>query len=281
MRSVLVLITAATLMIGCAREQAGESVASKTVQPAPKPAKPWAPDVFDPSLKRLPIGYAGTDIKRFFSLAEAKVDKAAKGEFETTANYEKRTADADGVLSPISTNSEYAFLREPGGSVSYNADKRAFESDQSLNCYSHLLFDALTCKIAESEQAKGTYTGSNAFGAEKEVDQKEVTEYYLVFEGRNAKSKVFTGPRDYPDVDLSCPVPIEKAKLVKKQGVRMLIVGRMTAARHFYDRTYETPTYGDPRDVQIDRYGIPFHITRVVCFAQSTGEILNVTDFNP
>ena len=86
--------------------------------------KQWTPTPFDLST-RLPERFSGTDPLRFYRLFAEKMRALKKGQFETTEEFNRRTADKDLLLQPLSIRSLYAF-RVSNVKFRYDADKQVF-----------------------------------------------------------------------------------------------------------------------------------------------------------
>src|SRR5688500_12881136 len=65
---------------------------------------------FDDSVAVLPKAYLGVDAEEFFSLFDEKLKSAGKDEFETTAEFQRRTANHNAILFPLSIDDKYEFV---------------------------------------------------------------------------------------------------------------------------------------------------------------------------
>lgn len=88
---ILLLIIAflVSVAVGCEKTPVGSSV-----------VKPWEPTAFSLDIDRLPPNYLGLDPVKFYIMFKSKVENIKKGEFETSKEFAKRTANKDLLLSP-------------------------------------------------------------------------------------------------------------------------------------------------------------------------------------
>lgn len=121
----LLLIIALLVSVAVACEKSPEKKKADAIvyvvaAPAPTDVKPW-----EPTADRLPPNYLGIDPVKFFKMFKSKVGNLKKGEFETSKEFAKRTANKDLLLSPINTADLYAF-RIADIHIDYNADAQTY-----------------------------------------------------------------------------------------------------------------------------------------------------------
>lgn len=134
---------------------------------------------FDINTTKLPSHYKGTDIERLYSIF-AKKAPLNKAEFETTAEYEKKIAEA------INGNI-YAFKIEPdlgphGLTISpYDADRQEFLISLETVYLSDNEFEDYRASLIIKSLNKGSlsYAGENALGAIRDVTHFNSTQYGL------------------------------------------------------------------------------------------------------
>ena len=252
-----------------------------TTAPAPKTVvKPWEPTAFDQDVGRLPPNYPGLDPVKFFEMFKSKVGSLEKGEFETSEEFTKRTANKDALLSPINTTDTYAF-RISDISVKYDADAQTYliGGQYGYSCKATYSFDWVTCKVSTVSRDDDTYVGSNAYGASRTVERTRGRDFALAMtKGSAVLSTAFTQERDRKDrlsFQDRLPMPLEKARDLKDMKVAVLFVGRITDAKIVEGRgTTIKPRIDWPINMFIMEEAVPFELKKLIYYVIQTGEIL-------
>lgn len=186
-----------------------------------------------------------------------------KGEFETSAEFEARTAAVQrpaASLVVIDTSPE---------NFKYDADSEAFQfriynletsglyrtsytlAGTTPNFGGYNYGDPVDLKLKRIDTRRGEYLATNAYGAETSVREVESVEY-LIFDNKGRKKMtttddLFSERKSFEMTNLSIPVPRADAQAVK-EGLMMVayVVGREPW-------TIESTTRSKPtRDVPID-----------------------------
>lgn len=238
----------------------------------------------------------------------SKVEGVKKGEFETSEEFAKRTANKDDILAPINTSDLYAFriiLQSK-----YDADTQAYTFDGSCDETSDGVW--VTCTVDNSTRENDTYIGSNAFGASVTVQRERGIDLALAFHYDNPIIKtVFSS---IGDSNLAYQgkvfVPLEKARNIDKAsnaipswlspkdvalfaeinqlyrtysgaGISALFVGHIADAK-IIERLalHIEPTINTPMDTIIIDKAIPFDVKEIIYYVDKTGEILGKEDMN-
>lgn len=171
--------------------------------PATKAAKARPPQFFDPTVERLPSGFAGSD---FGALFKARSTIPKKGEFETSDQYRER-------LKAVSGDGFYSVALDLF--AQYDADRQRFtvliltkelqtEAAILLNRYG----DRPVLVVNQTRKESGKYVGSNAFGVRTKVTKVNMIEDAIVL-----------GNPHYDDVDdragarnFYIPLPSDRAR---------------------------------------------------------------------
>lgn len=255
-----------------------EPISSTTAQPAgASVVQKWKPVPFDATLTR----FVPNQRARFFSEFKAAVDKSAKGEFETTKDYQKRMSDIDAVLRPFSTKQRYALSPEYSG-MTYNADLQAYESAYPSTCQKDWPIDSgVSCGMGSITDTAENYSGQNAFGARAQVTSERGRDLYFVFAPAELKGKQFRDSNDGYQLPLSCPFPIEKAKALQGNHIIAAIVVGLSKPEVLSGHLrYEEATIASPRAKAFDPVGIPATLENSLCYVQETGEILHISNYD-
>lgn len=257
---------------------------------SPKKAiKRWEPIAFDQNVDRLQPNYTGLDPKKFFHMYKSKVESLKKGDFETSEEFTKRTANLDALLSPIKTADTYAFVIS-NVFIKYDADTQAYliESQYGDPCketYSFGVFkDWVTCKVSAISRDYNSYVGSNAFGASRKVDRTHGLDFSLALAKDSAalstsfkKGRYLTDQYSFQD---RIPVPLEKARTLKDMKISVLFVGRISGAKIIEGQgILREPTIDSPIHIFIREEAIPFELNKIIYYVMRTGEILGQTTF--
>ncbi|MCX2814573.1 MULTISPECIES: hypothetical protein [unclassified Pseudomonas] len=220
---------------------------------------PWAPAPFDSKSGEV----KPNDLSTFMESLVASGIKSKKGEFETTADYNKRIANIDAVFAPIKGSEIYALTGGPQY-FEYNADKQEFKALSGMLCMEGYKFSKSTvsCDAGTVEAAERNATRES--GMLKNVG----TDYYLLFPTSRLKKYRQDPLYKFPE---TCPVPIEKAKDVSKK-LRIAYAFRITKA--------EVAT-GDGRYVEptsllqyYDAVGIFVNPEYFICYDKMNGQVL-------
>ena len=272
MKQLLTLLAISIAVAGC--QKPAEPKADAEVAAAP--IKAWEPIEFDDKATTVPVYYGGNDVGKFFTLFKERTQAATKGEFETTAEYEKRLADnAETIFAPFKLDAKYAFL-VADQKMEYDADKQRYKAEYSSSCYETFFSEGVACEIGKVTLSEDNYEGKNSYGATATVSRQRGEEYSLVLDPKATRSKQFEHTSYGVSLPAQCPVSLDKAKTLKDAWVTMVYVGRVKKFESLRGRAnFESATVKSPTDVLFERYGIPFVLTDVVCYARKTGEILH------
>lgn len=217
-----------------------------------------------------------------------------KDEFETTAQFEERLAAArSGMPSSVMVS-----LPVDMEQISYNADTAAFDiktyavanlgADWFSVFYGSPYYttigsgissgsNALGVVLSSEDNATGTYTGKNGYGAEWEIT--EVTrELQIIFEGkaRNYGSTLFQSNAGSAPV-WSLPIPVEEARAFKANiRAAALIVPK---APYYFENTQGSTariTVQNPRDLTLESHVIVADIQCVVFTNETNNVVMSV-----
>lgn len=274
MKLPFVLLFSITL---AACQPAAAPTDSKATVASPAPIiKEWKPKAFDAASSK----FFPNERSKFFSEFESVIDKAAKGEFETTEAYKKRLADVDNVIRPFSTKASYAFQPEYAD-LSYNADIQAYEPVYSIFCQKNWPIDnGISCGMGSITDTSANYSGQNSFGARAEVTSERGRDFYFVFNPTDLKGKQFKESNNEYRLPSACPVPIEKAKALQGKHVLAAIVISLRKPEILSgDSRLEDATVASPKTKYFESIGIPASFEKSLCFVQETGEILHVSSY--
>ena len=219
----------------------------------------WAPTPFDSKSGRVKTN----DLITFMESLVASGKKKKKGEFETTADYNKRIANIDTVFAPIKGSEVYALTGGPQF-FQYNADKQEFKQPSPILCMDGFRFSKLTvsCDLGTVEATERSTTRQSGF-------LKNVgTDYYLLFPTAKLKTYLHRYQYQLPD---TCPIPIDKAKGVAKT-LRIAYAFRISKAEvAIGDGRYDEPSSSLK---YYDAVGIFADPEYFICYDEINGKVL-------
>jgi hypothetical protein len=172
-------------------------------------ASKYATSAFDTSVTSLPLGYRSHDIAQFFGARTA-----AKGEFETTKEFETRRSIRDGT---------YAFQVE-GVYPKYDADAEEYEitiySHEPIYGYEDIDTDHLGFEVRDVVLSRRKYSASNSFGASTVVTSVTSKTYLVASRTTTSLEERAAG---HTSPLLKIPVPRAEAPAFKKTFAVLII----------------------------------------------------------
>lgn len=299
MRRIALLCSIAGVAVACAAMAAPQkapvkkppSAAAPAAKLAPKPASTreaapapvvWKPVAYPGSSASLPTGYKGDDPLRFLDILVASEKKQAKDEFETTAAYEARMANATDLIAPLDMQTTYAFQMEV--SSKYDADKQVFtfgrEYDEQCAADSYTKEDAdFVCTLKTDLDPSEKYQAQNGYGATFVVTKIRgrkvgITAPKSVLSHKELFKK---GIINSYAVNHTLPMPLDQALQLRGKTIAMLWVGRVSGTKKVPGRALlSDATSSHPTDIFVMNYGLPFAPTEIVFYVIETGQILEV-----
>ncbi|MEO8379673.1 MAG: hypothetical protein ABI779_08410 [Acidobacteriota bacterium] len=167
---------------------------------------------FDPSVSQLPSKFVGTDVK---TLVRALRTSTARGEFESTAQYQQRLAAA--TPRPAETHA----FRVRAESITYDSDAETFTIVPSLTV-PYMGTSPVWAKaalVSDDVAETSAYEGRNGFGAAVAV-QQVVREIHMV---------QATPPWREATPSFTVRVPRDKAA-IRKPNLKVLLLARFSSA---------------------------------------------------
>lgn len=235
-RSVSLLSLFLPLALVAAPQRRPTKPASLTPTPSPvATTPPYSDAAFDLAVSQLPPHYRGNSIERLI----AAITPPAKGEFESTSEYEKR------VGQPVA-GGIYAFPLEEGSHcfIKYNADAQAFDvtvyGDVGVSIGYKRDYKRQALVVKEVTLSRREYESTNAFGAKATVTAARYRTFALI-------PTAWTGG-SMSKISLQAPVPVEQAPKVKAD-LRTLAILRCDGSRdaiasgtYMIDATISSPS---------------------------------------
>ncbi|WP_272677182.1 hypothetical protein [Providencia sp. PROV160] len=221
--------------------------------------------------KRVPLGFKGSDIPKILDIYRDK--NIIKNEYETTSEYDKRFKQ-----SIENIGYEQQCVRLPAF-FDYDADRQAWDVRLlSRNSYNSGELDFI---IEKKNKSSDSYTATNAFGAQANVEKKETLNQGVRLNSNELfklLSSIIVVKSDRYSREISFPFPIEKAKLVERGDIEFLVQYKWIPK---YVTTFEdrkNPTFNSPREV-IDEYQlINGDILKIIIYNKKTGEIYKIAE---
>jgi hypothetical protein len=255
------------------------------------PAAPAAIDIrpFDIRIDKLTPGFAGHDIKAVYNDLVARKNKAVKGEFETTREFEarlQRETEAP-ILGKLDRTDYLAFvLQNSSGETLYDADAKTMTiaialSSGAENVYTKSDKMALT---SQAEVKREEYEGSNAYGAKGTVTRHSGVNFNVAFSNyssfgvskyidSNTRSRGHTEDFFAKDVFLlRIPMDVALAKEVKA-NLKILAVVKLIKPYTYEGTFYDKPTISRPTEYFIQYHFLNTELIELWLFDESTGRI--------
>lgn len=273
MKRIPLIVAIVSMLVACGGSTPADTA---TAEPAatPEPSKPWAPAPFDPTSETLAIN----DLGEFFAGFKSNSDAQAKGEFETTEQFEERMSNLDSALGPFSSEAAYALTPQQYYPFVYNADDQVFHprsgNTSCLNLEFKYLHKGVECRIGEVIDERRDFEGRNAFGTSARVKSERGRELYLLLPTR---AKVFSGKRDptFKYFQGICPVPLEQAKALSGQ-VDMAYLVKLTGVELAHaGNEYKDATVASPVEQVLERHGLPVDVVGFVCYNTRNNVVLH------
>lgn len=244
----------------------------KAAAPKPKPPN-YLEAPFDPTVTTLGTAFAGHN---FYETYLAHV-LAPRGEYESTADYEKRTA-----ASPAAT---YAFVLDPkariGPGTRYDADRQELEVTIPLGFITigaqTLGYDR-SLAVGQVYTDKGEYVGSNVFGVKKTISEA-IFQNMVLFPKRRFESDQLT---------FRLPLEAGFAKALREGehlGIAAIVstadakqLSRSTDGWESTGSRYSKPTLDSPHDIMAYEYALSGDVKELLLFDKRDGRILSRVD---
>jgi hypothetical protein len=239
---------------------------------------------FSTDWQKVPAGFTGNDFNKIYDALKKTPVLQPKGEFETTADYQKRTGDVPKISfgENLNASSNLVFIYKTGGSYTtsvkskYDADKEILEGSIELKRVSdiknrktnaYLAVDAAPLKYTKFDP----YEGQNGYGTKVTIEKSMMTYYNLAIANIDSYS---VGKESYsPALKFSVPLPLAKAKETK-ENLSVLYVGKLVQPLLASDADRLKPTIDKPRDVTVGTDILVMNINEIWVFNDLTGEIL-------
>jgi hypothetical protein len=205
-----------------------------------------------------------------------------KGEFETTAEYEKRRnnlagtvlpdgSPADSVLSFVFAGEDSISLR--GLTAKYDADTEEMSVSLNVSAFRDLLNErpgsTYGLAVAPNKlEDMGKYVGVNGYGTTMEVSKSRLSEYRLAINNSDDFSfdKKAYGAFKFPV--LKMPPDIAKNT---KPDFAVLYTGKLVQPFLGLDFIDIKPTITKPRELNAVTYYLYLNVTEIVLFNRKTG----------
>lgn len=266
----LVLVSSAPI-VG-AQETARSASAKKT---STRSTVSDAREPFDLSLDVLPPNFAGHP---FMKVYEASVLSKPRGEFETTAKYEKRSMRDFGLVAFVARDTEFN-----GIEMRYDADQetvqvsvRPFGAEVGLAGRENIPGYLIDRRVTRTSKVPAT----NAFGAT------------ALIEKRAQEFRILTLPAPGPlsgGIAFTFALPLAEAPRIKPH-LRVLFAGTVTATQappiavegvRWNGYGVIEATLDDPLEVSTAYFNLSFEITDVWVFDERTGKVYSKRSQQP
>lgn len=212
-----------------------------------------------PQTKTIPPSYIGHSPYQVVTNLLARSKRFAKGEFETSSEYQQRVEAEKRlpVIGSVSLNDCFAFYYDDFG-LSYLADEGVFH----LSLFDEpIVFNALV-NLTSQTKKYGSYVGQTALGIKRRVQvYKEVSiNLKMPWQGSD-KNRLF--------------FPVERSNAMKiKQSIHVLLLVQLQPPFIETDNDVETATINDPRLIAYQSATIHAEYVGAIVYNFQTGEVL-------
>lgn len=178
------------------KKTAATSTKKVSADQAQKEIQKYTTEQIDINLEKLPPNYFGNDPKSIYFAIQKRKNSAAKGEFETTEQFQKRRANENSlpIIGQISLDGLFS-LQTKRSEIKYSADASEFIIEIELGKVSEPLgyslakmknpaykadnYNENAKEISLTYETVGsrTYIGSNSYGATTEVSEHNSESY--------------------------------------------------------------------------------------------------------
>jgi hypothetical protein len=238
---------------------------------------------FDPAVGKLPMAFRGHLHTKLAQLLWDRRQQLKKDEFETTQAHRARVArlHEQPLLGSLGEKSVYAFVDVDPSDFSYDADSQTMRVNRSLTARRTVALEkddreAFQEIPAATLEAKITgieyYSGTNIFGAVREVKQIESIRWTLLLKNYQLFNSISKGGAFDWNLSLSFPIPAEAARKAKPD-MRLLYVCRLIPPHIVVESDRLKPTFNHPKEYDELTLNLPVELIEARCFNQSTGEV--------
>lgn len=290
-KSAIFLLPLLIMLQACSDngDQAAVSEQRKTEKKVTSEHKPKPSTVvaFDITAEKIPDGFSSIDPAEFYKVLRGIPGAPIKSEFETDAEFKKRTASTKRNISPLSFDSYYAFSLN-SFITEYDANKKVFVRYGTCFPSDHLkgMENYLHCQVYSFKKNSQFANGRNVFGVEKQYEITDEVEFSLLFDRRKASvKKLFPKRSQYVSYGYAdeCSVLPERAKTIDKKNLQYLIISKVVTAKFENMWSYyRTPKISDPEPKEGTLYmeGVVIDPVESICYLKDTGEILSRRKLN-
>lgn len=275
---IFTLLLSNSIAVEKSKGEKEKTKTSKQKQPMMKmaPVEKYDFNRFNLSSSYLPPNYMGHDLKSIAEALEERKGHAKKDEYETTEQYKQRIQDEEHkpLIDTLTLDDIFSFVVFPESK--YDADtqtltlmvKATILGDQYKN-------DWLMVAIHGPDlyRLKNTYIGSNAYGAETEIEKLRVIDIQLAFSNKSGLPLNYS--YNLPEAfkfDLENITP-ETAKAIRNH-LYMAFIYQLKEP--YFSESYSMiePTRDEPKDYFWSHKNILTLLKEIWVFNKTNGEIL-------
>lgn len=245
----------------------------------------YSTTIFNPATEQLPSQYKGHNLGfLYLNIEQLKSRTAKKDEFETTSDFKKRT-EAEfkrPILGTLSLDDIYAF-KAAKCETSYDADNQQITAIcelspvKILNSYDEKIpkgLQAVTWKSDDIE--RGSYLGTNAFGATVKVSVYKSISYELALLNYDDFPTEKSGGVYSKQVSfvLKLYTTPEQARALKS-SLGVLLISKLAAPYTSGDIMCSAPTFRSPRSWTFITFYVFAKLLEIWFYDIQTGQIIS------
>jgi len=240
---------------------------------------------FDLSAKQLPSQYLGHNLGVvYLKLSQLKATTEKKDEFETTSDFKKRIESEfkKPILGPLTLTSIFAF-KAKGTNTSYDADNQQLAVTCELspvfvqNLSTEKIPEGLESVNWESEVIdRGSYEGTNAFGATVEVSREEFYRYELALSNYDDFPTKKSSDGGFERVSFTTHLNVlpEQARIMKT-SIGTLFISKLTTPFSLTNANYSAATFTSPLSTTTITFYVFANLIEIWFYDIDTGRILS------
>lgn len=229
---------------------------------------------FDLSQTSLSPDFHGHDITAVFKAIKNSPALQEKSEFESTSAYQTRVAGftQEVLYGSVTPNGYFGFIVF-APEIKYDADSQTLAV--TLRGFAYSSDPKLDEVLIQDIDRKDSYIGSNAFGAQVEVESTYSENYGVLF---NQGNWLFGGTKPADPLNgrhftYLMPMAPDEAKAFKA-NVRLLLVCRLSPPWYRQTSVRNAPTLDFPHDYHVEQNYLQAEPEQLWIFDQQTGEVI-------
>ncbi|HEX8465796.1 MAG TPA: HEAT repeat domain-containing protein [Abditibacterium sp.] len=235
----------------------------------------YSPDSFDVNAMVLPVDYKGVGFDALWYSLQDKFQE--KSEFETTSSYTQRMQKAESIpiFGRFDMKSVFPTLVNPDSvSIKFDADRQMIQIGFIYPFIGDLDAEELI-PMAQTMKSNGFYTGTNAYGAQAQVEKVDKFCRLLAYQG----VRKFSGKRSKasPEKFMEFSMPTSIAVDAKK-NLQVLAIYKLKKPYTGFTQRGFNATIANPTDSSVQNLFLFTDLMSLWVYNAKTGEVYKKLD---